>query len=100
MNTELLIPLQGKEAPVQPIDLEALALHLEAIRGRIVLYMCPHDIGRTEAEQRRHVLQAEAYKMCAASLMAAASAIRTMGPQKKREQHQKPMELDGCLTNL
>lgn len=83
MNTELLIPLQGKEAPVQLIDLEALALHLEAIRGRIVLYMCPHGTGgRTEAEQRRHVLQAEAYKTCAASLMAAASAIRTFQAQR------------------
>lgn len=82
MNTELLPPLQEKETPVQPIDLEALALHLEAIRGRIVLYMCPHGIGRTEAEQRRYTLQAEAYKTCAASLMAAASAIRTFQAQR------------------
>lgn len=78
MNTELLTPLQGKQAPEQAVDLEALALHLEAIRGHIVLVMCPHGTGgHTEAEQRRHVLQAEAYKTCAASLKAAASAIRT-----------------------
>lgn len=82
MNSAMLTPLQEKEAPEQAMNLEALALHLEAIRGRIALYMCPHDIGRTEAEQRRHVLQAEAYKTCAASLMAAASAIRTFQAQR------------------
>lgn len=83
MNTAMLIPLQGKEAPEQAVDLEALARHLENIRGHIVLVMCPHGTGgRTEADQRRHVLQAEAYKTCAASLMAAASAIRTFQAQQ------------------
>ena len=83
MNSEMLTLLQGKEAPDQTVDLEALARHLENIRGHIVLVMCPHGTGgRTDAEQRRHVLQAEAYKTCAASLMAAASAIRTYQAQR------------------
>lgn len=84
MNTAMLTPLQVKDTPGQAVDLEALARHLENIRGRIVLYMCPHGSGgRTEAEQRLHVLQAEAYKTCAASLMAAASAIRTFQAQQE-----------------
>lgn len=83
MNTAQITPLQGKQAPEQTVDLEALALHLENIRGHIVLVMCPHGAGgRTDAEQRRNVLQAEAYKTCAASLMAAASAIRTFQAQQ------------------
>lgn len=83
MNTAMFTPLQVKDTLGHALDLEALARHLENIRGRIVLYMCPHGTGgRTDAEQRRHVLQAEAYKTCAASLMAAASAIRTFQAQR------------------
>ena len=82
MKTEMLATLEEKESPVQPIDLEALARHLEAIRGRIVLIMCPHKLPRTDAEELRYTLQAEAYKTCAASLMAAASAIRTFQAQR------------------
>ena len=82
MNSEMLTPLQGKEAPDQGVDLEALARHLENIRGRIVLIMCPHKLPRTDAEELRYTLQAEAYKTCAASLMAAASAIRTFQAQR------------------
>ena len=82
MNSEMLTPPQGKEAP-EAVDLEALARHLENIRGRIVLIMCPHGTGGyTDAEQARYNLQAEAYKTCAASLMAAASAIRTYQAQR------------------
>lgn len=81
MNTAMIIHLPS-ETPEQSVDLEALARHLENIRGHIVLVMCPHKLPRTEAEELRYTLQAEAYKTCAASLMAAASAIRTFQAQR------------------
>ena len=74
-------PVPG-DPPEQAVHLEALARHLENIRGHIILVMCPHKLPRTDAEQRRHVLQAEAYKTCAASLAAAASAMRTFQAQQ------------------
>ncbi len=84
MNTAMLTPLPG-ETPERTVDLEALARHLESIRGRIVLIMCPHGTGwdGSEADQRHYTLQAEAYKTCAASLAAAASAIRTFQAQQE-----------------
>ena len=82
MNTAMLTPLPG-ETPEQAVDLEALARHIENIRGRIVLVMCPHKLPRTEAEGQRYTLQAEVYKTCAASLAAAASAIRTFQAQQE-----------------
>ena len=76
------IPLPDKGTTERPVDLEELARHLENIRGNIVLVMCPHKLPRTEVEQCRYTLQAEAYKTCAASLAAAASAIRTFQAQR------------------
>jgi len=63
--------------PEQAHNLEELARALENIRGMLCPLLCPKgDGGRAEKERARYTLQAEAYKTCAASLKAAASALR------------------------
>jgi len=63
-------------------DIEDLARALENMRGMLCPILCPQgDGGRTEKERARYTLQAEAYKACAASLKAAASALRVYQAQ-------------------
>ena len=63
-------------------DIEELARRIEAVRGMLCPILCPKGSGgRTERERARYTLQAEAYKTCAASLKAAASALRVFVAQ-------------------
>ena len=66
-----------RETTAAPHDLEDLARALENIRGMLIPILCPKGCGgRTEKERARYRLQSEAYKACAASLKASASALR------------------------
>lgn len=66
-----------RETTAAPHDIEDLARRLETLRGMLIPILCPKGCGgRNDAERARYALQSEAYKTCAASLKAAASALR------------------------
>ena len=58
-------------------DLENLARQLENLRGMLCPLLCPKGAPSTSPRGKAgYELQAQAYKTCAASLKAAASALR------------------------
>lgn len=72
----------GTEEGPRPADIEDLARQLENLRGMLLPILLPKGAPCSSPRgSAGYDLQAQAYKTCAASLKAAASALRTFRAQ-------------------